>query len=538
MRIGKKTLRLQTTITLMIFAVVALMLLVVYLMFGLKISGQTKSGLEQKALSISRTVAHTPLIIDGLSQGRSSEALQSYADEIGHINDMEYVVVMDMEGIRYTHPDKSRIGGHFTGGDETEALHGHESVSVGEGSLGKAVRAFSPVFGADGVQLGAVAVGLSLEDVNLAVKQSEWMIYWGVLIGGLMGAAGALLLARKIKRMMFGMEPGEIARLLQERSAILQSAREGILAVDRNSRITLLNAEARRLLTVEEEAVPQPLQQPVDELWPALRMDAVLRTGEPIRDMEIELGDVTLLANVVPVQVNDEIEGAVATFRDKTEITQLMERLSGISLYAEALRAQTHEFMNKLHVILGLAHMGSYDRLEAYIAGTVTGLQTEVGAVIRQVKDQVMAGFLLGKLSRAREAGIRLVLLEDGMLPEPADPAVSQELVTIVGNLLDNAMEAPEGAAGKSIHLGFQYREREQKLVFTISDNGCGISEDACKQIYDKGYSTKGPDRGIGLYLVSRSLQKLKGSMTCESGPGEGTKFVVEIPYPAKGAAE
>lgn len=531
MKIGRYTFRLRTTITIMTCAVLVLMLLVVYVLFGMKVSSQTQTALEHKAVTLSRTLSRTPLIIESLTNAHTSPELQSYTEDIRTLNNVEFVVVMNMKAIRLSHPDKAKIGKHFSGGDEEAVLRGQESISEAEGSMGASVRAFSPVFAASGEQVGAVAVGISLGKVKLAVKENESILYWGILIGSVIGAAGAYLLARTIKKLMFGMEPAAIAKLLEERSSMLQSLREGVIAVDQHSRITLINREAKRLLAVmglQEE----PLEQPVEKYWPLLRMNHVLETGDAIQDLEVEHNGVTVLANVVPIRVNGTVEGAIATFRDKTEISLLMERLTGISQYAEALRAQAHEFMNKLHVILGLNHMRRYDRLEEYITSTVTTTQTEMGAVVRQIKDPVMAGFLLGKLSRAREAGIRLVLLEDGVLPEPSDPEQSRQLITIVGNLLDNAMEAPEGTGSKCIHLGFQLQDHT--LTCVVSDNGSGVPPESVPYLFHQGYSTKGNDRGIGLYLVERSLKKMGGSIVCETGKGEGTRFTVSLPYLAK----
>lgn len=531
MRIGKMRLRLQTTITLMICLIVVLVLLIVYVMFGMKFSGQAQRSLEDKAITIARTVSRTPFVIDGLIGNADSGGIQAYATRICAINNVQFVVIMDMQGIRRSHPDPAMIGKHFIGGDETDALHGKEKISVAQGSLGYSVRAFSPIFGSGGEQIGAVAVGISLGSVQSAVKQNQWIIYSGILVGGLMGLAGAVLLARKIKRMMFGMEPGEIAKLLEERSAMLQSTKEGILAVDKESRITLVNAEARRLMG-SVGLNQDPVNRQVEQFWPLLRMERVLDDGKPLRDMEVEQSGITLLVNVVPVRVNGSIEGAIATFRDKTEVSLLMERLSGISLYAEALRAQTHEFMNKLHVIMGLTNMRSYDRLEEYLTDIVQNIQTEADAVVRLVKDPVMVGFLLGKLSRIREAGVQLVILEDGMLPESADHEVSRELVTIAGNLLDNALEAVQGTDNKRIELGF--RHEDGLLTLKVRDNGAGIAGESVERMYEQGYSTKGKDRGIGLYLVSRSVAKLGGKIHYESRAGEGTEFIVQLPYIAK----
>lgn len=519
----------------MIVAVVAFVLLIVFIMFGMKVSGQARKALETKAITIARTVSLSPVVRDSLRDNVFAGAVQDYATEVSAINDVPFIVVLDMLGLRHSHPDPALIGQHFMGGDETRALHGKETISVAKGSLGYSVRAFSPVFDAAGKQIGVVAVGISLDSVQSAVKQNRWIIYWGILIGGLMGIAGAILLARRIKQMMFGMEPEEIAKLLMERSAMLQSTKEGIVAVDKSLRITLINAEARRLLAKVGQ-LQDPLDKQVEHFWPLLRMDRVLAKGEPLVDIEVEQSGATLLVNVVPVEVNGTIEGAIATFRDKTEISLLLERLSGISLYAEALRAQTHEFMNKLHVIMGLTHMRSYDRLEEYLKDIMLNIQTEADTMIRLIKDPVVVGFLLGKLSRIREAEARLVLAEDSGLPECANHEISRELVTIAGNLLDNALEAVQGVADKQIRLGFHHKDG--LLTLTVSDNGAGISRESGDHMYEQGYSTKGEDRGIGLYLVTRSLTKMGGSIHWQSRPGQGTVFTVQLPYPAKGETQ
>lgn len=543
MKIGRFRVRFQTRITGMVLAVVALALLALYMMISLEISRHTREGLEQRAVGIARTVSHTPTVQEGLLPGGDREAVQEYAEAVRTANHIQFVVVIDMQGIRLSHPNPERIGGHFTGGDEQPVLQGQERISEATGSLGRSIRAFSPIYGQDGRQIGAVAVGLSLDRVEAAVGQNMWLLYAGILLGGVLGILGAVLLGRKLKRMMFGMEPEEIARLLEERSAMLQSAKEGMMAVDQELRITLINAEARRLIGIGDESAPPESEcdakatryvgEREADFRSLLRMDRVLESGEPVHDLEVERGGTALLVNVMPVVIEGRVEGAFATFRDKTEITVLMERLSGISLYADALRAQTHEFMNKLHIIMGLTHMRRYDRLEEYLKEAVPSLQIEAGAVATQVKDPVMAGFLLGKLSLMREADIRLSVRENGILPEASEPAVSRELVTIVGNLLQNAMEAPRiQGKPKEIEIGFDYAGGW--LEIEVQDNGTGISPELAESLYDQGSSTKGAKRGVGLYLVRRSAERLGGTVKFGSEPEAGTWFRVELPYAAK----
>lgn len=537
MKVGKRRLRIQTTITLMVLAVVAVALIALYTMISIQISNHTRAGIEQRAVGIARTVSCSPTVRGALSAGGDRAQVQSYAEAVRQANEIQFVVVIDMEGIRLSHPDPARIGGHFIGGDEQPVLRGAETVSTATGSLGTSIRAFSPIYGEDGQQVGAVAVGLPVSSIQDAVGQNMWLLYGAILIGGLLGVVGAILLARRFKQMMFGMEPDEIALLLEERSAMLQSAKEGILAVDKQLHITLMNAEAKRLIGEKErldESVPLGLlaNSSESDFRSLFRMDRVLSTGAPVYHLEVELGGTALLVNVVPIHIEGRIEGAMATFRDKTEIALLLERLSGISLYAEALRAQTHEFMNKLHIIMGLNHMKRYDRLGSYLQEAIPSLQIEAGVVTTQVKDPVMAGFLLGKLSRLRETGVRLTVHEEGVLPEAAEPSVSRDLVTIVGNLLENAIEAPrpEGET-KEVHLSFVYRDA--RLVIEVWDNGTGVSSELLAHIYEQGFSTKGENRGVGLYLVQRSAERLGGSVQLDGRDADigGARFTVDLPY-------
>lgn len=531
----KKRIGLRTKVAVMVSAVVLVVLLMLYFIFRNQIIPQTRHALEDKAYTIARTIALIPLISEGLNTGNSRE-IQAYTSKITRRNDIMFVVVIDMNSIRYSHPDASLIGKPFAGGGQQTALRGGESISEGQGMLGRSLRAFVPVYTNRGHQVGVVVVGLSMERVQKLVRQNEWTLIAILLSGALLGAGGAFILGLKIKRMIFGMEPADISQLLQERSAMLQSIREGIIAVDDKGVITMVNVEAERLLA-KAGITGNGNTRKISAYWPELRLEQVLASGEAWQDQELELNGITLLVSRVPIRVNGEIAGAIATFRDKTELVVLAERLSGISVYADALRAGAHEFMNKLHVIMGMTHMGLYEELQQYISGTVSNYQNEIGSITRQIKDPVMAGFLLGKLSRAREAGTELALSADSYLPEAADPQTIHELITIAGNLLDNAMDALEGQAVGAIELAFTYERGI--LSCTVQDSGPGIPDQLQQQIYVQGFSTKGEGRGFGLYLVRKSVEKLGGRLEVLSRGvdginGTGTTFTVEVPYAVK----
>lgn len=528
---NKPVLSLQTIVTLLVCGVVVLSLMVTNFLISDKIARTIQENQAEKASSIARTIASTPLINQALSGKRPESDIQVFANKIREATKMEFIVVMDMNGIRKSHPDPKKLGKPFIGGDEKPVLKGQESVSIAKGTLGMSLRSFTPVFTPEGKQVGAVAVGISLNNVQNAVSQGRTSIYLGIGVGVLVGIIGALILARKVRSILFGMEPFEIARLLEERSATLQSTKEGIVTVDQDSHITLANWEARRLFR-QAGIKEDPIGKSVDEFIPNSRLRTVLETGRPELDEEQDLNGITILVNRVPVRVNGKIVGAIATFRDKTELKLLSEQLTGVKMYADALRAQAHEFMNKLHVILGMTHLGFYDQLPQYISGIANQHQDEIGYIMKMIKDPVMAGFLLGKLSYARERGTELMISQESYLPEEEDPQVVHELITILGNLIDNAIDSVHASTDKRIKLLLAYEDG--KLRVEVSDNGPGICPENQERIYVRGFSTKGIDRGTGLFLVQRSVHYLNGQIQLVSHEGEGTMFRVSVPYKRK----
>ena len=529
MAVGKPFCNLQTKITLLVCSVVSLALLAVSLLITGSIAAVVTDGIGENAADIARMMARSEVVVSGLTGNRDEADIQSFATVIRQATGVEYIVVMDMNGTRKSHPNTANIGRKFVGGDEGPALlDGREYTSTATGTLGVSLRAFAPVFDGDGRQIGAVSVGILLDSVQQMIAQSQQIIYLATGVGLLVGMIGALALARNVKNTMFGLEPFAIAELLEERNAMLQSVREGVLAIDRNARITMVNGEAIRIFNlagIETELIGKR----VDDHIVNSRLREVLETGRVELDQDQDINGVAVLTNRMPIRVNDQIVGAIATFRDKSEFRHLAEQLTGIRNYAEALRAQAHEFMNKLHVILGMVRLQCYDELSGYINGIARQYQAEVGFVDHRIKDPALAGFLLGKLSRARELGIDLVLADQSCLPRPADPELIHELITIVGNLIDNAMEAVAQSPHKRIDLWLDYRDG--RLFLAVEDSGAGIAADACEAIFEKGYSTKAAGRGLGLFLARRSANKLGGRLEAVSEPGKGARFQAELPY-------
>ncbi|MDZ4406736.1 DcuS/MalK family sensor histidine kinase [Bacillus cereus] len=526
MKKKKKTLDLWKTITLLVCAVVIFSLLVTDFLVSHNVERATEDSQVEKAKTIAHIVANDSIVIDGLVGKVDSTLIQVYTNKLLKSTDIQFIVVMDMNGIRKSHPNPQKIGHHFIGGDEGPALKGKEHVSLAEGTLGISIRVFVPIFAETGEQLGAVAVGISADNMKKRVKESRHIIYIGVGVGILVGIIGAILLTRHIKKILFGLEPHRIAKILEERNTMLQSVKEGIIAVNKEARLTLINNEAKRILKIGG-FTGDFIGKDIELYTPNSRIKEVLQTGEVQLNEEQNINGITIVTNRVPLYVKGEIVGVIATFRDKTEIRKLAEELTGIKLYAEALRAQSHEFMNKMHVVLGLTQMNQYEELQKYVSSMVSEHQYEIGVIMKKINNPVFAGFLLGKLSYAREKNIKLIIKKDSYLPKIYDECIIHELITIVGNLINNALDAVMNCEKKKVEFGIQYGDT---LIITVQDTGEGIQESEMDALFIKGYSTKGDNRGYGLYLVKESIQRINGEIHIASLLGEGTTITIEIP--------
>lgn len=523
----KIQLSLHTKIILLIGIVVISSLLVTNVLISRDIASQTEHSLSEKVTDIGRIVANSVIVIDGLTGKRDQAEIQSYSNRIKDLTNVSFVVVLDMNLIRKSHPLPSRVGESFMDREDARAsLSGKEYISIAEGVLGEALRVFTPVYDYDGKQIGVVTVGIALDDVGKAVKQSRSVIYLSMILGIAIGIIGALLFARHIKKILFGLEPFAIAKVLEEQNAMLQSVREGVIAVDREGLITLVNSEARRLLQLAESSEEIVGKYASDHMW---ILEETLRTGKAQLDEHYSINGISLVINCVPVVVDDHVVGVVATFRDMTEIQQLVEQITGIQLYADALRAKSHEFKNKLHVIQGMIHMGYYDQLSEYIKQISIQHQKEIGFIVRRIKSTVFAGFLLGKVSDAREDDVELILKEDSYLAETEDSELIHSLITIVGNLINNAMEASIQADVKKVELKIE--QTEEQIFIELTDSGHGIPPTFRREIFVKGFSTKGENRGLGLYFVAQHVDKWKGEIAIHSVEGKGTSFVIALPY-------
>lgn len=525
----KRPMKLSTLAMLMMGGVIFTVLLSVHLLYFIQIDNFTHDHVKDKALAVARTLAEDPQIQHSLTLPANDGVIQSIAQAAKKRNDLLFVTVTDMNGIRYSHPNRALINKRFIGEDLQPALAGHENVAFNQGTLVKALRVFTPVFNTRHQQIGVVAIGISLSDVTAQVSKSRWNIFWTTLLGGTVGLLGVLMLVRRLKTILLGLEPHEISSLFEQRQAILDSVKEGVIAVDAHARVTLINQAAQQLL--RKTAIEAPLSGdriPENSLMLSHLREA-LHDGKARHDEELNVRGRIMISNTVPVRSRKRIIGAVCTFRDKTEISQLMLRLDGMVNYVDALRERSHEFMNKLHVILGLLHMKNYAQMEAYILKTANNYQTEIGSLQQRIKSPVMTGFLLSKINRASDKGHRLILNDASYLPDSGSEEQVAALIIILGNLIENALEALDQQQEGEIHLLLHYQNGW--LSCEVSDDGPGIPAALEKSIFEKGFSSKGDDRGMGLFLVKQQTETLGGNISVESEPGIYTQFFVQLPW-------
>jgi len=467
------------------------------------VSSQIDDEYKQRALAIAYAVAATPDIVEAMTDPDPSKAIQPIAEAIRRSVSADFIVVANKEGIRYSHPNPENIGKRVST-DPSGALAGDVYVGYQEGTLGRSVRAKVPIL-SDGQVIGIVSVGFL--DAQLAQKLSQALptMSLTVLLALVLGIAGSLILARRLDRQTFGLGPREIAGLLEQRDAMLHGIREGVLALDTSGRVLLANDEAVRLLRLPAAVAGQALRDHV----PAGRVRDVLEGTTAGADEVVLAGERTLVVNRRPVTIRGSDVGAVVTLRDRTELEGALRELDTARDLTQALRAQAHEFSNKLHVVGGLIELGRLEEAVRFVAETRLVHQELVDLVQDRIADPALAALLLAKAALASERLVDLRLASDARLAVPA--ADSRDLVTVVGNLVDNAIDAAAGSADAWVEVSV-HAEPEGTAV-RVRDSGPGIDERTADEIFREGFTTKrgGAHHGIGLALVRQVAYRSGG---------------------------
>lgn len=502
------------------------------------VSSAVENALGERAMSVARAVAQVDTVKQELETVTPDHLIQSTAERMRLATGVDYIVVFDMNRIRLSHPLEERIGTRFEGGDEGPALAEQAYVSRAEGINGRSIRAFVPIMATNGrEQVGVVTVGILVPGIVAWVSNYRVELSLALILALVVGISGGWLLAGNIKRQMFDMEPGEIARQLEERVAAFSAITEGLIAVDAQERITLMNEEARRILDLSPDQDVR--NQKVFDIIPYSRLPEVIHSGHGVRNQQMLFGRTIILTSRLPIYVKGQIVGALATFRDRTEFNQLAEELTGVTGFVDALRAQNHESLNKLHTIAGMIQMKKYAQALDYIFSTTEQQQEITRFVARSIKDYRVSGLILGKVTRARELAIDLQIDRQSRLDEFPPPLTAGDLVVILGNLLENAMDAVRDVPLGAQRITCLLRGDRDGLEIRVEDNGCGLPAAVpAERIFEQGFSTKGAvGRGIGLALVKQIVDFAGGRIQVESVPGN-TVFRIVLPGGGASAAD
>lgn len=522
----KKQVKLRTKINLLILLNLLFVLLLFIVSLSMIMVHREFDETGTNALSMAKTVAELPEVFQAFKEPDPSQQIQPIAENIRQKIGAQFIVISNMNLIRYSHPDPKKIGKHMVGDDDKQVLLGHGSITQATGTLGLSIRGKYPIFNEQHHQIGIVSVGFLIQDIWKKLTTLILQIIGIGIIALIVGLIGAFILSGHIKKQIFNLEPYEIAFLTKQQAAILESIREGIIAVDTNGKITTLNREAKNMLQHEADDL---IGSEITTIFPNSRLTAVIKEGAPHYDQQMILGNSLVVVNRIPVILNGEVIGAVASFRDKLHLDQLENRLADIGKYVDTLRSQRHEFMNKLHLISGLIQMGEYNLVREVIEQVHNEQQNVLTFFLAHIRDPAIVGVLIGKMHRAKEIGIHLTVSENSHVKERCP---HREIVlTILGNAIENAMEAIKAFDKKeeNLKINVHIKEEPDRLYMEITDNGPGVDPKLGDKIFEDGGTTKGENRGFGLALVSRLVSRQNGRVTMISSL-EGATLQVSLP--------
>ena len=473
----------------------------------------------ERVIAVARSVAANPLVRSQVTapEANPSAVLQPYAEQVRRDTGTDFVVIMSIKGIRYSHPKPELIGKRFSGHIDAAVAGGVVLETYG-GSFGPSERAVVPVRVDGGPVLGLVSVGVTRDNISRELARQVPMLLVTGMIALLLAAAGSALIARRLRRLTHGMAPDELARMYKFYDAVLHSVREGLVLLDQDGRLLLANDEARRLLDLPQDWAGRRL----DELGLPTPMTEALEGGREVHDAIHLTSTRVLVVNQAAARGEGRELGTVLTLRDHTDLQALTGELNSARGLAETLRSQAHEAANRLHSVISLIELGRTDQALTFATAELALAQQLTDLVVGAVDEPVLAALLLGKAAEANERGVELEVDPESAVPEGVIPA--RDLVTMVGNLLDNAIDAAVSAPGPR-RVGFSSWVEDNRsaygissaLVLQVSDSGPGLDTAAAALAFTRGWSTKTDGRlighGLGLALVGQAAHRHHGTV-------------------------
>lgn len=521
----------KTTIRTQIFMVNLIVVAVTILLtlFGtLYVSLRANRMLQDRNLMNSaQVIARIPFVVRDMEAGAPTEELWDFLDtSISQISDIDVIAVADTKNIQYYYPDRTDIGKPYAGKEQQRILNGEPVFNSRDTGVPGAERcAYAPVMAEDGQLLGFVMVGIYMRSVTQAVVHSVFSFMMIAIVAVIFGSLLSFKLSDKIKNTLMGYEPEVLMGLFHQREDVLEALEEGIVAIDAQANIMYVNRAAAKLLERDKKEVEG---QPLHESYPKSTLDRILKSKRAEHNVPLSFShEERVLSDRIPIWQDGRVIGAVEILRNRTEVTRLAKDLTGVRHMVEAMRAYTHEFMNKLHVVLGLLHLGQPEKAEAYIMDVTSIQRKAVGAIMSSVEDPSVAALLVGKTSHCAEMGIRMVLGAGSALPSDERILPTDACVTILGNLIENAVEALNHCVPGVKEIIVSLHEEEDSLLLCVEDTGPGMEPEMVQNIFNKGFSTKSAERGTGLAMVNSVVAAYDGQVRVESEPGVGTTFLL-----------
>ena len=487
------------------------------------------------ARSAAESLAVTPAVRDRLEDAPvQGSGLASVAESVRTLSGSSGVLLARTDRVVIASSDPSQVGRAVTLGD-ARVLQGAGWTGTQERPSGKVVVAQVPVYDLRQDVIGVAQVERDVPSVwsRLGDVAPNLLVYLGV--AGVLGVGGSLLLARRVKRQTLGMEPTEIAGLVEHREALVHGVKEGVLALDRRGRVTLVNDSARGLLGLPDDAVGRRL----DELGLEAGVVRLLTDQQNRADRLALVDDRVIAFNSKPMHSRGAVIGTVTTMRDRTELSALERELGSSRATSDTLRAQTHEFANQLHTISGLLHLEEYDEVRDFVDGVRLSRTTLYDEVTSRVDDATLAALLIAKASLAAERGVDLRLLPDSRLPK-VHGALSRDLSTVVGNLVDNALDAAGTRTDRTPRVDVLLATMPEEVVVRVADTGPGVPDGV--DVFRQGYTSKPSDeeggRGFGLALTQLVCRRRGGEVALRNRDSGGAEFTARLPLtPAEQAA-
>lgn len=483
----------------------------------------------QRALNVAQSITQVREVPEAVKE-RNSNYLQSLSLNIAEQTGARFVVIGDKHGERLSHPVAERIGKFMQGGDNDKALiEGKSYISKAVGSLGPSMRGKAPILDQNNEIVGIVSVGYMLDSVTEKIRsyQQQAMLY--ILLVLLSTALIAWFISKLIRNSIHGLEPEEISRLFAELSTTLESMKECIISTDSDGKITNINKSALKVLGLSSSKKLTSLH--FSEIVPNKDLVSITTTQTATNDIESVINDQAVIVNQSPIYIDDKFSGAVTSFRLKGELDRINEKLFIVEQQADLLRSQAHEHSNRLQTISGLITLNETEKAIQFI-GQEHNLQQELMTLLLEsIGSTILSGLIIGKYNRANELGLTLEVDKDSHLKEIPKNIPRVKLITILGNLLENAFEATLNHSGKDSIVKLSISDLGNDLIFEIEDRGEGLSENEINQIFKKGKTSKQKGQhGFGLWLVKEQLAECGGYITIDSAKPTGSLFTVFIP--------